>query len=161
MHERDDERIAPAETLRALGQRVRALRSAQGLTLEALAERAGMSPRQVQRLEAGQVDPRLGALLGVAQALEVALSAVLPSAAAPQGREVGVEGRRSLGRQLRALREARGLTLSELAAQSGLTARYLQRVEHNRQSPTARVLVKLAGALSVRVSALFDEGDLA
>jgi transcriptional regulator with XRE-family HTH domain len=146
--------------LRGLGQRLRALRTARGLTLDAMALRAGMSARQVQRVEAGGVDPRLSTLLGLALALEVSVAALLVGAdgAAPQD---PTPPRKPLGRQLRSLRDARGLTLVELAARSGLNARYLQRVEHNRQSPTARVLVKLASALCVQVSALFDEGEVA
>ena len=130
------------------------------MSLEETAARAGMSARQVQRVEAGEVDPRLSALLGLAAALEVTLASLLLGADGPTLPDTHTT-RKPLGRQLRALREARGLTLVELAARSGLTARYLQRVENDRQSPTARVLLKLAGALSVRVSALFDEGDLA
>lgn len=156
-HGDDDARTT---LLRALGQRLRTLRSARGITLEETAARAGMSARQVQRVEAGAVDPRLSALMGLAAALEVSFAALLLESDGPTPPDTK-RARKPLGRQLRALREARGLTLSDLAAQSGLTARYLQRVEHNRQSPTARVLLKLAAALSVRVSALFDEGDLA
>jgi transcriptional regulator with XRE-family HTH domain len=155
-----DDGTARIEQQRALGQQLRALRRARGMTLEETAERAGMSVRQVQRLEAGAVDPRWSALRGLALTLGVSLAALLLESDGPTPPDTK-RARKPLGRQLRALRESRGLTLSELAAQSGLTARYLQRVEHNRQSPTARVLLKLAGALSVRVSALFDEGDLA
>ncbi len=147
-----------AERLRQMGARLRGLRLQRAMTLEALSERSGWSVRQLQRVEAGEADPRWSALLTLAAALDLSLTALLepfsrldPNAAA--------DTRRTFGRQLRAQREARGLTLAELAARSGITAQYLQRVENERQSPTARVILRMAVALGTRVSVLFGEAD--
>jgi len=128
------------------------------MTLETLAEHVGLSVRQLQRLEAGEVDPRFRALTALSDALGVSLGALIDPLAAPESPQRLPTGR-SLGRQLRALREARGLTLAELSARSGLTAQYLQRVENEAQSPTARVILRIAVALDIRVSVLFGEAD--
>jgi transcriptional regulator with XRE-family HTH domain len=48
----------------------------------------------------------------------------------------------SLGRRLRVLREAQGLTMIEAAAQSGLSRRTLYRAEQG-QNPTLLTLVRL------------------
>ena len=56
-------------------------RKAAGLTQAELAERAGLSRMTVQRLEGGNLDPRLSTLQQLARALDMELHAV-PSATA-------------------------------------------------------------------------------
>jgi transcriptional regulator with XRE-family HTH domain len=61
-----------------------------------------------------------------------------------------------LAHRLRTLRRARGLTLEQLAARSGVSRSMISLIERQETSPTATVLDKLAGALEVTLSALFD-----
>jgi transcriptional regulator with XRE-family HTH domain len=61
-----------------------------------------------------------------------------------------------IGANVRRLRVARGWTQSELAAASGLKERYVQVLETGTANPTARVLVDVAGALSVAPADLFE-----
>ncbi|QUW83948.1 helix-turn-helix transcriptional regulator [Streptomyces mirabilis] len=56
---------------------VRRLREAQGLTLEELAERSGMSFRGVLYIEHGQRNPSLTTLLNLARGLKVSPSTLL------------------------------------------------------------------------------------
>lgn len=56
-----------------LGEEVRRLRAARGLSQHELAKRMGVSQSAVARLEAGGVEPRLSTLDRVAQALSVEL----------------------------------------------------------------------------------------
>lgn len=73
----------------------RARRSA-GLTQDALARRGGLSRMTVQRIEAGQIDPRLSTLLELARALDLDLMPV-PSALRPQLEDFVRSGGRLLG----------------------------------------------------------------
>ncbi len=54
-----------------LARRVRQLRSAQGLTQEALAQRSGLAPRHIQKVEAAVLNITLDSLVKLAEALDV------------------------------------------------------------------------------------------
>ncbi len=74
------------------------------------------------------------------------------------------EGRRSvtisiqieLGERLRRLRSERGLSLRELADQSGLTASFISQVERGRASPSIASLARLAEVFEVNVAHFFE-----
>ena len=65
------ERADPAAEQRALGRRVAELRRESGRTQSALAERAGVTVRYVQALEAGDYNPTFTTLLALARGLDV------------------------------------------------------------------------------------------
>ncbi|WP_349636915.1 helix-turn-helix transcriptional regulator [Streptomyces mirabilis] len=67
----------PDPQLHVFGMHVRRLREAQGLTLEELAERSGMSFRGVLYIEHGQRNPSLTTLLNLARGLKVSPSTLL------------------------------------------------------------------------------------
>jgi transcriptional regulator with XRE-family HTH domain len=71
-------------------------RKATGLTQAALAERAGVTRMTVQRIEGGQIDPRLSTLQEMARALGLELMTV-PSALRPQLENFVRSGGRLLG----------------------------------------------------------------
>ncbi|GBG38284.1 helix-turn-helix domain-containing protein [Mycobacterium montefiorense] len=58
---------------------------------------------------------------------------------------------------LRAVRRQRGLTLEQLAAQTGLTKSYLSKIERRQSTPSIAVALKLARALQVDVGRLFSD----
>lgn len=60
--------------LRKFGSKVRQAREAAGLTLEELGDRAGVSYRQLSRVEAGKASPSLAWMLAVAQGLGTSVS---------------------------------------------------------------------------------------
>jgi len=68
---------AVEDLLSEVGPRVRGERLARGMTLEELAERSGVSTAHLSRLESGDRQPSLAALLGVAAGLGVPVSALL------------------------------------------------------------------------------------
>jgi transcriptional regulator with XRE-family HTH domain len=57
-----------------MGQRLRRLRKAQGLSQYAMADKAGISRQYVRKLEAGLSDPTLGMLQRLAKALKITLA---------------------------------------------------------------------------------------
>lgn len=71
-------------------------RRAAGLTQDALATRAGLSRMTVQRIESGQIDPRLSTLLEMARVLGLELMTV-PAALRPQLEDFVRSGGRLLG----------------------------------------------------------------
>jgi transcriptional regulator with XRE-family HTH domain len=58
---------------------------------------------------------------------------------------------------LRAVRRQRGLTLEQLADQTGLTKSYLSKIERGRSTPSIAVALKVARALDVDVGRLFSD----
>jgi XRE family transcriptional regulator, regulator of sulfur utilization len=59
-----------------------------------------------------------------------------------------------IGLRVRALREASGLSLRELAARSGVSAPMLSQVERGETSPTLAVAARIAAGLELRLSQL-------
>jgi len=59
-----------------------------------------------------------------------------------------------IGLRVRALREASGLSLRDLAARSGVSAPMLSQVERGDTSPTLAVAAKIAAGLQLRLSQL-------
>jgi XRE family transcriptional regulator, regulator of sulfur utilization len=66
-----------------------------------------------------------------------------------------------VGSRIRALREAMGLSLRDLAERSGVSAPMLSQVERGETSPTLAVASKIATGLELSLSQLLrlDEGD--
>jgi transcriptional regulator with XRE-family HTH domain len=66
----------------------------------------------------------------------------------------------ALGARVRALREAEGLSLRDLAERSGVSAPMLSQVERGETSPTIAVAERIAAGLELRLSQLLrlDEG---
>ncbi|WAJ47170.1 XRE family transcriptional regulator [Mycobacterium sp. Aquia_216] len=58
---------------------------------------------------------------------------------------------------LRAVRRQRGLTLEQLAVQTGLTKSYLSKIERRQSTPSIAVALKVARALEVDVGRLFSD----
>jgi transcriptional regulator with XRE-family HTH domain len=65
-----------------------------------------------------------------------------------------------IGSRVKALREASGLSLRDLAARSGVSAPMLSQVERGETSPTLTVASRIASGLELRLSQLLrlDEG---
>ena len=58
---------------------------------------------------------------------------------------------------IRKLRKAKGLTTEALAAEVGISAAYLSRIERDKRNLSERMMRKLAGALRVSPSDLIEE----
>src|SRR3954465_3798148 len=72
----------------------------------------------------------------------------------------GSNGNGSIGPRVKALREAMGLSLRDLAARTGVSAPMLSQVERGETSPTLSVAGRIAGGLELSLSQLLrlDEG---
>jgi len=69
----------------------------------------------------------------------------------------------AVGPRVKALREAEGLSLRDLALRSGVSAPMLSQVERGETSPTLQVAARIASGLQLRLSQLLrlDEGGAA
>src|SRR4051794_38621210 len=83
----------------------------------------------------------------------------MPVAAAEKARPSVAEP--AVGSRVRALREAMGLSLRDLAERSGVSAPMLSQVERRETSPTLAVATKIAAGLDLSLSQLLrlDEGE--
>jgi predicted transcriptional regulator/DNA-binding XRE family transcriptional regulator len=64
-----------------------------------------------------------------------------------------------LGGKIRALRRQRSLTQARLAEQLGISASYLNLIEHNRRSLSAPLLIRMAEVLDLDLKTLSAEGQ--
>jgi transcriptional regulator with XRE-family HTH domain len=62
-----------------------------------------------------------------------------------------------LGPRIRALRQARNVTLRELAERAGVTESFLSQVERERTSPSIASVQRIARALDLTIAELFTE----
>ena len=62
-----------------------------------------------------------------------------------------------LGRNIRALRRTRAMTLAELADLCGLSVGFLSHVERGRKKPSLSTLQKISAALGMEVGWFFPE----
>ena len=63
----------------------------------------------------------------------------------------------NVARNIRRLRQERGLTQEELAVRIRITRNYVGMIERQENSPTVAVLERIAKALGIEPARLFDE----
>ena len=63
----------------------------------------------------------------------------------------------ALGKRIRELRQHTGLSQERFAAKAGLDRTYYAGIERGERNPSVKQLAKIAAALAVPISALFDE----
>lgn len=120
----------------SLGDKIRIMRSEKNLSLQELADRAGISLSYLSEIERGTVYPALSTLKRIAEALEVPPTSIM-----------GQEG--SLGHKLKALREEYGLTQAQLANLAGVTAGLIGQIEQGKVQPSLKTLEKLSEVMGV------------
>lgn len=67
--------------------------------------------------------------------------------------------RQLVGRNVRRVREERGLTQEQLAERSGFTQQYISGLENGRRNPTVVTVYELAHALGVSHLVLLSDPD--
>lgn len=120
----------------SLGDKIRLLRTEKKMSLQELAERAGISLSYLSEIERGTVYPSLNTVKRIAEALDVPPTSIM-----------GQEG--SLGYKLKALREEYGLTQAQLAKLAGVTAGLIGQIEQGKVQPSLKTLEKLAEVMGV------------
>jgi transcriptional regulator with XRE-family HTH domain len=81
-------------------------------------------------------------------------------AAEPPSESTDPSQPRLIGRDIRGLRKARGVTLAEVAEASGLSVGYLSLLERDRATPSIKALHAVSRALGVTISWFFEANDV-
>lgn len=76
------------------------------------------------------------------------------------GSDDGGQWRRAFGARVRELRADRGLSQEQLAFAAEISTPYVSDVENGKRSPGLDVLARLARALGVTLSELFENVDV-
>ena len=64
--------------------------------------------------------------------------------------------RQMMGKQIKTLRQARGVSQEELSENISINSKYLSAIERGKANPTLAVLIRLADSLKVAVPDLFN-----
>jgi transcriptional regulator with XRE-family HTH domain len=64
-----------------------------------------------------------------------------------------------VGEKIKALREAKSISIDELAERSGLAVEQIERIENNIDLPSLAPLIKIARVLGVRLGTFLDDMD--
>lgn len=118
------------------GEKIRLLRTEKNISLQELAEKAGLSASYLSEIERGTVYPSLATLGRIAYSLGVPAGSLL-------GREA------SLGYKLKVLREEQGLTQTHLAQLVGVTPGLIGQIEQGKVQPSLKTLEKISEAMGV------------
>ena len=125
-----------------IGARIKQLREERRITGKDLAERIGLSPSQMTRLEKGQRRVDSEVILKLAEALELPPAAFFAEDApeadtipAKRQKELGLTDLHAeIGKLIRSERRKRHLTVDDLARRTGHTRAYVLAVEQGRRS---------------------------
>ncbi|MGB9812902.1 MAG: helix-turn-helix domain-containing protein [Thermovenabulum sp.] len=120
----------------SIGEKLNLLRQKKNLSLEKLAELAGISASYLCQIEKGIVLPSISTLNNLAKALGVEPQQIFASNA-------------NIGFKLKKLRTERGLTQVELAKKAGVSPALIGQLESGKVEPSIKTLEKIAQALSV------------
>ncbi|MGB9976666.1 helix-turn-helix domain-containing protein [Thermovenabulum sp.] len=120
----------------SIGEKIRLFRQSKNLSLEELAELAGISASYLCQIEKGNVLPSLSTLTGLTKFLDIKPEELL-------------NGGNNIGAKLKKLRTERGLTQVELAKKAGVSPALIGQLENGKVEPSIKTLEKLAQALSV------------
>jgi transcriptional regulator with XRE-family HTH domain len=135
---------------------IRNQREERGWTLQQLAERARVSVSYISEIEQGKKRPSLKVARRLAETLGLAPAAIFATPPPDEGN--GQEGL-TLGVRLRLAREAREMTLEEVAGQTGISASYLSQIERDLTAPAVSTLRRLSEVLEVAPSQLVPSGE--
>ncbi len=125
-----------------IGTRIKQLREERSITGKDLAERIGLSPSQMTRIEKGQRRVDSEVILRLADALELPPAAFFDSSTSPEDaslqkrtKELGLTDLHAeIGKLIRSERRRRHITVDDLARRSGHTRAYVLAVEQGRRS---------------------------
>jgi transcriptional regulator with XRE-family HTH domain len=149
--------------VRQFGERMRAARTAAGLSQVALSEATGLDRAAISFLERSERSPDLSTLARVASALATTPSQLLEGIGAgsasfeqPSYRGVRSAPEARLGANLRAARHAAGLSQETLGFEAEVDRAAISVYERGGRGPNLRTVLKLARALRMRPSALLQ-----
>lgn len=145
-----------------LGEHLKKMRVERGMSPEELSDRLDIPVECLQEIEEGKrrLSPttiqEVAKIFGVPEETLLAMEQPRRSASLEIPPEVTPEG---IGRKIRELREARGLTLSEMARKTGLSLAHLSEVERGLSSASLKTLDKIAEVLEISPAVLLGRDE--
>ncbi|MGE5553441.1 MAG: helix-turn-helix domain-containing protein [Betaproteobacteria bacterium] len=127
---------APAQL--SLGNRLRLAREARELTLDAVAQKVGISASYLSQIERDLAAPAVSTLQALAEALQVAPSQLVPPS-----------HHSSLGAKLKTLRANLGLSRGEVAQRAGVSVSLIAQIENGRTHPSLETLQRVSAVLGI------------
>lgn len=131
-----------------MGERLRMMREQKGISLEELADTLDIPVECMQEVEEGKRS------LSKATWQEVACILGVDIAEFYRGNKASFP---KVAEKLRSLREAKGLSLNELAKKAGISPSHLSEIERDRAKASLKTLEKLAQALDVPVFSILRD----
>ncbi|HEX5308600.1 MAG TPA: helix-turn-helix transcriptional regulator [Solirubrobacteraceae bacterium] len=151
------------EQVREFGERMRAARTAAGLSQVALSEATGLDRAAISFLERAERSPDLSTLVRVAESLGLTPSQLLDGIGSGSGlfeppsyRGVASSPEARLGVNLRAARHAAELSQETLGFEAEVDRAAISVYERGGRGPNLRTILKLSRALGLRSAALLQ-----
>ena len=132
------------------GKRLRYIRREQKITIEALAEKAGLATSYVASVERGERNLGLENIIALAQALNVSPSELLPGIHHKKRDQTRTE----FGKHLQYLREKRELTIEMLAERTAIDPHTLILLEQGEGNLSFDTIIILTQALNISLKEL-------
>nr|DAL89450.1 MAG TPA: Repressor protein CI [Caudoviricetes sp.] len=139
-----------ADDSEEIGERIKELRKSKGVSQKELAQKAGLSIGSIQGYEQGRYNPKLEAIVKMADTLEVELDNFY-DALLQHGENV------SIGGKIKAMRLQKGVSQAALAKCLGVSAAMIYQYEVGKKKPKVETLSKIAGALGVDLKVFYDD----
>ena len=67
-----------------------------------------------------------------------------------------MDSKQLIGKRIKGLRQARGLSQATLAEKVGMSPKYLSSIERGKENPTLDTFIRLSAALGVELAELFQ-----
>lgn len=136
-----------------IGKNIKVAREAKRLSQRELARELGVSYQQLSQWENGEIKPQVDTLKMIAQKLNTTLDNLVIENAVFEIKE---DKDNIIGRNIRAAREAAGLTQRQLAEKLGMGYQQLNKYELGRREPGFKILKRIAEALNVPTDQLTE-----
>ena len=130
----------------SIGERIRALRTEQGLTQKQLGERCGMSDAEIRKFESDRGSPTVRSLQRIADALGSSVAFLVD--------EHGASREATTGQRIRMARERAGMKQRDLADKLGVSYVNVSQWERDTRNPKYSTLQKISDAVGISVTFL-------
>lgn len=128
-----------------IGLKIKELRKANNMTYAEFGQKTGVSGSYISQIEKNKRKPSLEILSRIVESFDLSLAEVLNEQ----------EEEFNIGRELRMLREAKGLSIHEVYEKSGVSFFKLGQVENGAENLAPEEIEKVANALDIKKEQLF------
>lgn len=141
-----------------VGETIRRLRLVRGMSQATLAKRSELHRSYIASVEAGERNVTINRLAGLAESLDVTITALFEDSyeAHPPEENSGGGLHLHLGPAIRQLRLQRKVSQNGLAKATQLSRTYLSGVEAGKRNPALRNVARIADGLGVSITSLFQ-----